>query len=50
MAKAPKWTTTLGGSYTTDLAGGTLVASANYYHTSTIYFDPCSAPSQTESG
>jgi iron complex outermembrane receptor protein len=40
MARAPKWTTTLGGSYTKDLAGGTLVASANYYHTSTIFFDP----------
>lgn len=40
MQKAPKWTTTFGGSYTTDLAGGTLVASTNYYHTSTVYFDP----------
>lgn len=40
MQRAPKFTSTLGGSYEAEIAGGTLRASTNWYHTSKIYFDP----------
>jgi len=39
MQGAPKFTANLRGSYTTEVAGGTLVASATLYHTSKNYFD-----------
>jgi iron complex outermembrane receptor protein len=40
MQRAPKFTGTVAARYTTQLAGGELVASANLYHTSSFYFDP----------
>jgi len=39
MQRAPKFSGTLGARYRAEVAGGALVASANLYHTSRVFFD-----------
>jgi len=46
MQRIPKFSGNIAASYTTTVAGGELVGSANLYHTSRIYFDAGSQFSQ----
>jgi len=46
VQRAPRFSGTISASYTADVGGGTLVAGANLYHTSRIYFDASNQFSQ----